>query len=208
MNRDAAVAEATPRLLPSTAVGDLAHDLRGSIHVIRGHAELLRAEATDEQSHESAAYIVDASHRLGGLCEDVIDLLRLPAVAPGDPVGFALDELTLSLSMLAIDHGIQFRIVEAEPAERFLRVHPCVRRVVAHVLERAVCTALSDATIAAAYRPDQEMYAIAVSPVSGDIIESDGVVAVAAELLAVHGGHLSVRVGQMEILVPIVGETS
>jgi signal transduction histidine kinase len=208
MNRDAAVAEATPRLLPSTAVGDLAHDLRGSIHVIRGHAELLRAEATDEQSHESAAYIVDASHRLGGLCEDVIDLLRLPAVAPGDPVGFALDDLTLSLSMLAIDHGIQFRIVEPEPAERFLRVHPCVRRVVAHVLERAVCTALSNATIAAAYRPSQETYAIAVSPVSGDIVESDGVVAVAAELLAVHGGHLSVRGGQMEILVPIVGETS
>jgi K+-sensing histidine kinase KdpD len=208
MNRDAAVAEATPRLLPSAAVGDLAHDLRGSIHVIRGHAELLRAEVTDEQSHESAAYIVDASHRLGELCEDVIDLLRLPAVASGDPVVLALDDLTFSLSMVAIDHGIQFRIVESEPAERSLRVHPCVRRVVAHVLERAVCTALFDTTIAAAYRPSRESYAIAVSPVSGDIVESDGVVAVAAELLAVHGGRLTVSGGQMEMLVPIVGETS
>jgi signal transduction histidine kinase len=208
MHRDAAVAEATPRLLPSAAVGDLAHDLRGSIHVIRGHAELLRAEATDEQSHESATYIVDASHRLGGLCEDVIDLLRLPAVAPADPVQLALDDLTFSLSMIAIDHGIQFRIVEPEPETRSLPVHPCVRRVVAHVLERAICTALSDATIAAAYRPSRESYAIAVSPVSGDIVESDGVVAVAAELLTVHGGHLSVCGGQMEMLVPIVGEAS
>jgi len=208
MNRDAAVAEATPRLLPSAAVGDLAHDLRGSIHVIRGHAELLRAEATDEQSHESAAYIIDASHRLGGLCEDVIDLLRLPVVAPGDPVVLELADLTLSLSLIALDHGIQFRIVEPEPAAPSLRVHPCVRRVVAHVLERAVCTALSDATIAAAYRPSRESYAIAVSPVSGDIIESDGVVAVAAELLAFHGGRMSVSGGQMEILVPIVDETS
>jgi hypothetical protein len=76
------------------------------------------------------------------------------------------------------------------------------------VLERAICTALSDATIAAAYRPSRESYAIAVSPVSGDIVESDGVVAVAAELLTVHGGHLSVCGGQMEMLVPIVGEAS
>ena len=56
MHRDVAVAEATPwRPLSSAAVGHLAHDLRGCIHVIRGHAELLRAEATDQQSRESAA---------------------------------------------------------------------------------------------------------------------------------------------------------
>jgi signal transduction histidine kinase len=208
MNRDAAVAEATPRLLPPAAIGDLAHDLRGSIHVIRGHAELLRAEAADVQSHESAAYIVDASHRLGGLCDDVIDLLRLPAVAPGEPVVLALEDLMQSLSLLALDRGIQLRIVEPEREEESVRVNPCVRRVVAHVLERAVCTALSDATIATAYRPSREAYAIAVSPVSGDIVESDGVVAVAAELLAFHGGRMSVSGGKLEILVPIVGETS
>jgi hypothetical protein len=67
---------------------------------------------------------------------------------------------------------------------------------------------LSDATIATTYRPSRDAYAIAVSPVSGDIVESDGVVAVAAELLAFHGGRMSVSGGKMEILVPIVGEAS
>lgn len=208
MHRDAAVAEATRwRLLPPAAVADLAHDLRGSIHVIRGHAELLRAEAADEQSHESAEHIVEASYRLSGLCEDVIDLLRLPAVAPGEPVVLALDELALSLSMLAIDHGIQVRIVEPDRAEKGVRVHPCVRRVVAHVLEHVVRIALSDATIASAFRAPGS-YAIAVSPVSADAVERDGVVSMAAELLAAHGGHLSVSAGQMELLVPVAGGTS
>ena len=72
MHRDAAVAQATPwRLLPPAAVGHLAHVMRGCIHVIRGHAELLRV----------------------GLREDVIDLLRLPRVPRGEPVVLALGEL-------------------------------------------------------------------------------------------------------------------
>ena len=208
MNRDAAVAEATRwRLLPAV-VSDLAHDLRGSIHVIRGHAELLRGEAADEQSHESADHIIDASHRLGGLCEDVIDLLRLPDVAPGEPVMLVLDDLALSLSMIAIDHGIQVRIVEPDGREKGVRVHPCVRRVVAHVLEHVVRTALSDATIASAFRHAPESYAIAVSPVSGNVLENNGTLAMAAELLAVHGGHLLVSSGQLELLVPTVGGIS
>jgi len=208
MNRDAAVAEATRgRLLPA-AVSDLAHDLRGSIHVIRGHAELLRAEAADEQSHESADHIIDASHRLGGLCEDVIDFLRLPDVAPGEPVSLVLDDLALSLSMIAIDRGIQVRIVEPDRSEKGVRVHPCVRRFVAHVLEHVVRTAISDATIASAFRPAPESYAIAASPVSGDVIENNGTMAMAAELLAIHGGQLSVSSGQLELLIPAIGEPS
>jgi signal transduction histidine kinase len=206
MNRDAAVAQATPWCpLPSAAVGHLAHGLRGSIHVIRGHAELLRSEAGDEQSHESASYIVDASRLLGGVCEDVIDFLRLPTIASGDPVVLSLDDLAMSLSMIASDHGIQLRIVEPEGAEKSIRVHPGVRRVVAHVLEHAVRTATADATIAVAFRA-ADAYAIAVSPVVANVIESDGVIAVAAQLLTAHGGEVSVSGGRMELLVPIVAE--
>lgn len=208
MHRDAAVAEATPwRLLPPAAVGQLAHDFRGCIHVIRGHAELLRAEAADEQSNESASYIVDASRLLGGLCEDVIDLLRLPVIAVGQPVALALDDLALSLSMLAVDHGIQLRVVEPEGTEKSVAVHPAVRRVVAHVLEHAVRTAPSDATIAVAAR-STDSCAIAVAPVSANVVDSNGVIAVAAELLAAHGGRLSVSGERMELLVPIVGQAS
>ena len=208
MNRGAAAAEATPwRLLPPAAVGHLAHDLRGCIDVISGHAELLGAEAADDQSRESAAYIVDTSRLLGGLCEDVIDFLRLPEAAPGEPVVLALDDLGASLSRLARDHGIQLRMVEPVGAEKFIRVQPGVRRVVAHVLEHAVRTATSDATIAFASRA-RDWCAIAVSPVSADIVNSDGIVAIAAELLAAHGGRLSVSGRRLEFLIPIVGSSS
>jgi signal transduction histidine kinase len=204
MNRDAAVAQATSwRPLPSAALGHLAHGLRGSIHVIRGHAELLRAEAGNEQSHESASYIVDASRSLGGVCEDVIDFLRLPTIALGDPVVLSLEDLARSLSIIAIDHGIQLRMVAPEGAEKSIRVHPGVRRVVAHVLEHAVRRATSDPTIAVTFRSADE-YAIAMSPVVADIGESDGVIAVGAQLLTAHGGAVSVCGGRMELLVPIL----
>jgi K+-sensing histidine kinase KdpD len=208
MNRDAAVAEATRwRPLPPAAVANLAHDLRGCVHVICGHAELLRAEAADEQSKESASYIVDASRVLGGLCEDVVDFLRLPEVVHGEPVVLALDDLALSLSMLAIDRGIQLRMVCPDAAATPLLVHPVVRRVLAHVLEHAMRTAASDATIAADVG-STDSYVVAVSPVLTDVVESDGIVAVATELLAAYGGCVSVNGGRMELLVPIFSEAS
>jgi signal transduction histidine kinase len=208
MNRGAAAAEATPwRLLPSAAVGHLAHDLFGCIHVIGGHAELMGAEAVDDQARESAGYIVDSTRLLGSLCEDVIDSLRLPDTAPGEPVVFALDDLTTSLSMLAKDQGIQLRVVEAEGGVKLVRLHPAVRRVVAHVLEHAVRAATSDVTIAFASRANDSC-AITVSPVSADIVDSDGIVAIAAALLAAHRGCLSVSGRRLEINIPIVGSSS
>jgi signal transduction histidine kinase len=208
MNRGAAAAEATPwRLLPSAAVGHLAHDLRGCIHVIGGHAELMGAEAVDDQARESAGYIVDSTRLLGSLCEDVIDFLRLPDTAPGEPVGFALDDLTTSLSMLAKDQGVQLRVVEAEGGAKLVRLHPAVRRVVVHVLEHAVRAATSDVTIAFTSHANDSC-AIAVSPVSADIVDSDGIVAIAAALLAAHRGCLSVSGRRMEFLIPTVGSSS
>jgi signal transduction histidine kinase len=208
MNRGAAAAEATPwRPLPSAAVRHLAHDLRGCIHVISGHAELLGTDAADDQSRESATYIVNTSRLLGGLCEDVIDFLRLPEAAPGEPVRLALDDLRPSLSRLANERGIQLRMVEPEDTEKFIRVQPGVRRVVAHVLEHAVRTATSDATIAFASRASDSRV-ITVCPVSADIVDSDGIVAIAAELLAAHGGRLSVSGQRLDFLIPIVGSSS
>src|SRR6478672_13452738 len=84
MRGETAAAEALPRLLRSAAVDHLSHDVRSSLHVIRGHAELLRAEAAGIEARESASSVFVASVRLGGLCEDLIDFLRLPDVAPGE----------------------------------------------------------------------------------------------------------------------------
>jgi signal transduction histidine kinase len=208
MKRGAAAAEATPwRPPPSAAVGHLAHDLRGCIHVISGHAELLGANAADDQSRESATYIVNTSRLLGSLCEDVIDFLRLPEPAPGDPVALALDDLGPSLARLAKEHGIQIRMVEPENAEKFIRVQPGVRRVVAHVFEHAVRTATSDVTIAIASRAIDSCV-ITLCPVSADIVDSDGIVAIAAELLAANGGRLSVSGHRLDTLIPIVGSSS
>jgi signal transduction histidine kinase len=205
MNRGAAAAEATPwRLLSSAAVGHLAHDMRGCIHVIGGHAELIGAEAFDDQARESAGFILESNRLLGSLCEDVIDFLRLPETALGEPVVFALDDLTTSLSMLASDQGVQLRMVEADGGVKQVRVHPAVRRVVTHVLEHAVRAATSDVTIAVT-GPAKDSCAIVVSPVTADILDSDGIVAIAAALLAAHRGCLSVSGRRLEFLIPIVG---
>jgi signal transduction histidine kinase len=207
MSSDAAVAEATPwRLLPPAAVGHLAHDLRGAIHVIRGHAELLRAEAADEPARESACYIVDASLRLAAMCEDVIEFLRLPAITRGEPIALALDDITQSVSRLAEGRGIQLRAVEQGDTRASVWVDPSVRRVVTHVLTHSVRSASSDVTIAATLGASGESMAIAVWPVPVEAEENnDGIVALAAELLAARGGHLSVSGHRMELSVPLVG---
>lgn len=210
MHRDVAVAEAPPwRLLTDAAVGHLAHDLRGSIHVIRGHAELLRDAAADEQARESACYIVDTSLRLAGMCEDVIEFLRLPAVPAAEPVAFALDELTRSVSVLAVGRGIQLRTVGPDACGRSDLVEPSVRRVLGHVLEHAVRSASCAVTLTATFRTHRESCVIAMWPVPV-VAESndDGIIALAAELLDARGGHLSVSGRRMELLVPMLGRSS
>jgi signal transduction histidine kinase len=206
MSGDAAAAEALPRLLGTAAVDHLAHDIRGSIHVIRGHAELLRAEAAGVEARESASYVFVASVRLGGLCEDLIDFLRLPDIAPGEPVAFALDDLGETLTLLAADRGARLRIVEPDGDRPSMLVHPTVRRVVSHVLDHVVRTAASGVTIAVEIRAPRASCAIAVSPAPIGVVEGDdGVFAVAAEILAAHGGTLTVLGRQIELIFPVVG---
>lgn len=186
MQRAAAPAQ-TPSLrrLASAAAGHLSHDLRGCIHVIRGHAELLHAAAPDRLARESATYIVDASRRLGGLCEDVVDFLRLPDIAPADPV--------------------PLQVVGLDDAEHPIFVHPVVGRVVSNVLEHAMRAATGAATITAVSSSDNTLV-IAIEPVPVSDAERDGVVALATGLLAAHGGDVSINGGRMELLVPIMSE--
>jgi signal transduction histidine kinase len=205
MSGEAAAAEALPRLLRSAAVDHLAHDVRGSIHVIRGHAELLRAEAAGIEARESASSVFVASVRLGGLCDDLIDFLRLPDIDSGEVLALALDDLGNSLALLAADRGVGLRILEPEGDSTSVLVRSTVRRVVSHVLDHAVRTAASEVTIAAVIRVQRESCTIAVSPAPIGAVEGDdGIFAVAAELLAAHGGHLTVLGRQMELAFPVV----
>lgn len=210
MHREVSVAQAPPwHLLPTAAVGHLAHDVRGSIHVIRGHAELLRDEAADDQARESARYIVDTSLRLAGMFEDVIEFLRLPALPTAEPVALALDDITRSVSLIAVGRGIQLRTVEPGDGGRSDLVEPSVRRVLGHVLEHAVRTASCDVTLTATFRTPRESCVIAVWPVPvAAASNDDGIIALAAELLEARGGHLSVSGRRMELLVPILGRAS
>jgi hypothetical protein len=209
MNRDVAVAQASPwPLLSPAAVGHLAHDLRGSIHVIRGHAELLRDEAADEQARESARYIVDTSVRLAGMCEDVIEFLGLPVIACGKPVVLAFDDIACAVASLASGRGIQLRTVGLVDSCRPVLVDPSVRRIVAHVLEHAVRVASGDITIAATFRTARESCVIEVRPVPVATAENDGVIALAAQLLEARGGGLAVSGRGMELHVPLIGRSS
>ena len=159
----------------------------------------------NEEARESAGYILAASNRLGGLCEDVIDFLRMPAVASGDMVALALHEMRKSLMPVAADRGAGLRIVEPVGGGAAVLVHSSVRRVVSHVLEHVVRTAAGDVTIGASIRGAGDMLLIAVSPAALGIGDGeDGIIAVAAELLAAHGGQLSVDGCRLELLFPIV----
>jgi signal transduction histidine kinase len=210
MHRDVALAQAPPwRLLSPAAVDHLAHDLRGSIHVIRGHAELLRDEAADERARESACYIVDTSLRLAGICEDVVEFLRLPAVPTAEPVALALDDITRSVSLIAVGRGIQLRTVEPDDCARSDLIEPSVRRVLGHVLEHAVRSASCDVTLAATFRTPRESCVIAVWPVPvAAASNDDGIIALAAALLEARGGHLLVCGRRMELVVPMLGRSS
>ena len=204
MRGDAAAAEVLPRVLAPAAVDHLAHDLRGSIHVIRGHAQLLRTEAAGVEARESASSIFDAGVRLGDLCEDVIDFLRLPDVASGETVALALDDLRDVLTRLADDRGVKLRIVDPEPGNANLLVDSTVRRVVSHVLEHGARTAVADVTIAVSVpRAHECVIAVWPAPIGAGQGE-DGIIAVAAELLAFHGGDLSVFDRRVELRFPVV----
>ena len=217
MSGEATAAQASPgRLLPPAAVGHLAHEMRGSIHVIRGHAELLQDDAAEAESRESAGFILDASARLAGLCEDVIDLLRLPALAPTTRVPLALHDLLPAFERVAADRGVELQMVEPRDDDGIVLVDTSVRRVVANVLEHVVRNAETVVTIAASLQPGTDppgMCMIAASPVPVGAIDNgdgavDGRIAMASELLAVYGGYLAVCDSRIELIVPVSARLS
>jgi signal transduction histidine kinase len=192
------------RLLPA-AVGHLSHDLRGSLHVIRGHAELLGAEAGDDDISESTHAIVDACERLGDLCDDIVDFLRLPAVAPGALVDLALDDLGRSLGLLG-PGGSPIRLVEPATGARTAMVRSAVRRVVSHVLAHVVRATGSRVTIVATTHPVRGVIVVSSVP-DGFITADDGIIAVAAALLAAHGGSLGLLDDRIELMFPLQGRS-
>jgi len=74
--RAAATADVAPPRLLRPSAGELAHDLRGALHVICGHAELLADQANDEETRASLRCILDAVARLASVSDDLLDLLR------------------------------------------------------------------------------------------------------------------------------------
>ena len=180
--------------------------------MIRGHAELLRADAVEPESREGAGFIFDASVRLAGLCEDVIDFLRLPAAAPGGQVPFSLSELGAGLRPVAAKRGVQLHIIEPDAAGGPAFLHSSARRVVGHVLEHVVRNADVDVNVSASFRPIDEsppqMCMITASPVPAGVLDDgdaivDGTIAIAARILAAHRGYLDVAADRLEMLVRV-----
>jgi hypothetical protein len=179
--------------------------MRSAMHVIRGHAELLSSGAATEdvEARASAAFIMDACGRLGGLCEDVVDFLRLPGVT-GDLVDLRLGDLLHAHAVLAGERGTRLRIVAPKPDGRRVLVQSTVRRTVMHVLEHVVRGGESRVTLTGTLRDGEESCVIDVTPVPSGVSEAeDGIVAIARELVAVHGGSLAVASAQMRLVFPI-----
>lgn len=199
---------APPNQLLPTAVSHLSHDLRGALHVIRGHAELLGAETESDDTRESANEIMIACRRLGGLCDDIVDFLRLPAVAPGALVDLALVDLARAVGLLATGDRARVRFVVPPAGHQSMLVQAAVRRVLAHALEHLARTAVSNLTIVAALR-GPELCEVVISPVpKGVAARDDGVIAVCAAVLAAHRGRLSVLDDGIELMFPVVGSLS
>ena len=214
MSGEATAAYPSPgRLLPSGAVGHLAHELRGAIHVIRGHAELLRGR-----------------RRAGVACERRIHLRR--ERAPGGPVRRRHRLLAASRRRARRPGAVRpLRARSRAPARRRggrgvrasrrrarrgpragIRPFERVRRVVGHVLEHVVRNADVDVKVAASLRPVDEsppqICMITASPVPAGALDDDdaivnGTIAIAARILAAHCGYLDVAADRLEMLVRV-----
>ena len=191
--------------LSSAAVGHLAHDMRGALHTILGHAELLALDAIDEETRDSAEYIRDAAERLRGMCDDVTDLLRLPTLPDRGSIALSLGALVDSVTPLATVRGSRVRMLVPCDDRNAVVVDATTQRVIAHVVEHVVRMARSDVTLSASVRAPGDTCMIVVAPAPEGIGEElDGVIAIAAQLLAARGAHLATVGWRLEILVPVV----
>lgn len=192
--------------LSEAAVGGLAHDLRGALHTILGHSELLALDAVGQGARDSATHIHDAAERLNLLCEDIVDLLRLPDLVDQGSTSLAIDALVASLNQVAARRGAQVRLLEPCAARSSIVVDATVRRIVAHVVEHVVRSVNADVRVSLSTPQPADRCLITVAPIPEHMTnhDDDGF-SMAGALLAARGAHLRVVGWRLELLVPVLG---
>jgi hypothetical protein len=197
--------EASSPALSVGAVAHLAHDLRGGLHTILGHCALLALDAADSESRDSTRYIHDAADRVLGLCDDITDVLRLPDLVERGESRLSLGSLAEAIAATAASHGSQLRVREPLARDVAVVVDATVHRVVTHVVEHVVRVPGSDVALGAAAGPPSGVWVISIGPTARSFDrDEDGVMAMAAVLLAAHGGGVGVAGSSVELVLPVM----
>ena len=191
--------------LPVAALGNLAQEMRGALHTILGHAELLTLDATSQDTCDSAAYIRDSAERLRYVCDDVTDFLRLPELPDRGAVPLRVGALVESAAPIARARGYRVRPLESRAEPAAVEIDATAYRVVAHVVDHVVRTATADVTLSLSLRPMHDACVVTVAPAPECIdLDRDGVIGIASHLIAARGGRLTVVGWRLEMLVPVV----
>ena len=183
--------------LPADAVRHLAHEMRGALHTILGHSELLAVEAHDSNARESAQHIHTSAAKLSAWVDDVVDLLRLPAVAERGEARLDLRGLLETPTAAAKSRGVHVLLDERSEAASMIGIDRSVERIVRRVLETLVATAKTDMKVRCEpCRPSDTVAVISVAPVPDETSNAESaVLAIAARVLAAQGGGI-VRTGE------------
>ena len=190
--------------LPVDAVRHLAHEMRGALHTILGHSELVGVEARDDNTRESATHIHASAVKLAAWVDDVVDLLRLPAVPDRGEATLALGSLLEAVSAAAVARGAHVSLEEPGNEPDAIVVDRAVARVVGRVLETVVATGKTDVRVRRApFRAGDAVAVVSVTPVPVQTVaDENGVMAIAERLFAARGGRIE-RTGEtLRIDVP------
>jgi hypothetical protein len=175
------------------------------LHSIRGYAELLELDSTDDDTRDAARRIRKGADRLSRIWEDVIDLLRGPAHGAevhGASLGF--DDLVRSSSEDVTDERrVRVHLSGSTPPAD-VTVPSELRRVVSHILCHVASNATNDVTASCAIRSSRSCV-IAIAPVPDGLrADEDGVISLARRLLDRGGGALRLAGARLEIEIPLV----
>jgi K+-sensing histidine kinase KdpD len=177
--------------------------MRGALHTILGHSELLAVEARDANTRESADHIHTSAARLTAWVDDIIDLLRLPAVAERGETRLDVRALVAAPTEAAATRGLRVVVDEPVDDERIV-VDQSVERIARRVLETVIATAKTDVEVhRESFRSGDPVAVICVAPIPEATSDAEnGVLAIAARVFAARGGGL-VRSGErLKICVP------
>jgi len=182
-------------------IEQLAHDIRGALHTILGHADLLALDARDQDTLDGATCIRDATGQLRDYCDDIVDLL-LPVLPDRGSIPLVISDLVESVMPLAIGRGSRVRMLGSRAGDP-VEVDATNYRVISHVVERVVRRSRSDVTLSATIRSPGDTCMITVAPIPEGMARDDGVIAIAEHLLAARGGHLRLVGWRLEMRVGV-----